>query len=139
MEKRIKWIIIYLIINLFFIILPQSEKNQEMRMIIENTEKVNINTEFRGIDSNEFINLVENILIKYPKLENDYIYSIEEKDYIDIYKLELQVIGDRNKTNSLISDICKLNGIEIIDINSCKNEKTYETNITLIASRGNYE
>lgn len=139
MAKNIKWIMIYFILNLFFIIIPQSEKNQEIRMIVESTKSININTEFRGIYSNEFINLVENILTKYPKLKNNYLYSIERKDYIDIYKLELQIIGDRNKTNSLISDICKVDEIEIIDINSYKNEKNYETNITIIASRGNYE
>lgn len=139
MEKNIKWIIVYFIINLFLIVIPQSEKNQEIRMIIDSTEHININTEFSGINSTEFIKLVENILDKYPKLKNDYLYSIEVRDCIEVYKLDLKIAGDRNIINSLISDICKIDEIDISEINSYKNEKTYETNITLIASRGNYE
>lgn len=139
MEKHIKWIIVYFIINLFFIIIPQSEKNQELKMIVESTENISINTEFSGINSTEFISLVENILIKHPNLKNDYLYSIEESEYIEIYKLELNVIGDIKNTNNLITDICKVDEIQISEINSYKEDENYETKLTLIASRGNYE
>lgn len=108
-------------------------------MIVESTENISINTEFSGINSTEFISLVENILIKHPNLKNDYLYSIEESEYIEIYKLELNVIGDIKNTNNLITDICKVDEIQISEINSYKEDENYETKLTLIASRGNYE
>lgn len=139
MEKNIKWIVVYFIINLLFIIVPQIEKNEDLRMAIESTKNISINTDFKGISSTEFINSVEASLAKYPNLQNYYLYSGEAKDYIEIYKLDLQITGDLKTINSFISDLCTLDKIEISEVNVYKNDNNYETNLTLIASRGIYE
>lgn len=139
MEKNIKWIIVYFVINLLFIIIPQIEKNEEFKMIIESTKNISINTDFRGITSTEFIYLVENSLEKYPNLKNDYLYIGETKDYIETYKLDLQITGDINTINSFISDLCKIDKIDISEVNIYKNDNNYETDLILISSRGIYE
>ncbi len=139
MNKNLKWISVYLILNLVLIIIPQSQKNCELKASINEDVAIEIIPQIKSLTDQEFINKIEAVLENQNSIEKNYTYNKQSLEFIDIYEVELNLKGEKTEINKFIKILCKteyLNMSELI----CDYEKSpSEANIKLISMGGKNE
>ncbi len=139
MNKNLKWIILYLILNLLLIIIPQSQKNYELKSLLNEQLALEITPQINNITDEAFINKLEKLLEIQKDIEKSYTYSKQSLEYIDIYEVELNLKGEKNDISNFINSLCKVEELNISEL-ICDYEKSpSEANLKLISMGGKNE
>lgn len=139
MNKNLKWIILYLIMNLLLIIIPQSQKNFELKSLLNEQLSLEIIPEVNNITDEEFINKLEESLKAQSELEKSYTYSKQSLEYIEIYELELNLKGGKNDISNFINNLCKLEEFNIAELICDYDKLPSEANLKIISMGGKHE
>lgn len=139
MNKNLKWIILYLILNLLLIIIPQSQKNFELKSLLNEELSLEIIPEVNNITDEEFINKLEESLKAQSELEKSYTYSKQSLEYIDIYEVELNLKGGKNDISNFINGLCKLEEFNIAELICDYDKLPSEANLKIISMGGKHE
>lgn len=139
MNKNLKWIILYLIMNLLLIIIPQSQKNFELKSLLNEQLSLEIIPEVNNITDEEFINKLEESLKAQSELEKSYTYSKQSLEYIDIYEVELNLKGGKNDISNFINNLCKLEEFNIAELICDYDKLPSEANLKIISMGGKHE
>lgn len=139
MNKNLKWIILYLILNLLLIIIPQSQKNFELKSLLNEELSLEIIPEVNNITDEEFINKLEESLKAQSELEKSYTYSKQSLEYIEIYELELNLKGGKNDISNFINNLCKLEEFNIAELICDYDKLPSEANLKIISMGGKHE
>lgn len=139
MNKNLKWIILYLILNLLLIIIPQSQKNFELKSLLNEQLSLEIIPEINNITDEEFINKLEESLKAQSELEKSYTYSKQSLEYIEIYQVELNLKGGKSDISNFINNLCKLEEFNIAELICDYDKSPSEANLKLISMGGKHE
>lgn len=139
MNKNLKWIILYLILNLLLIIIPQSQKNFELKSLLNEQLSLEIIPEVNNITDEEFINKLEESLKAQSELEKSYTYSKQSLEYIEIYEVELNLKGEKSDISNFINSLCKLEEFNIAELICDYDKLPSEANLKIISMGGKYE
>lgn len=139
MNKNLKWIILYLIMNLLLIIIPQSQKNFELKSLLNEELSLEIIPEVNNITDEEFINKLEESLKAQSELEKSYTYSKQSLEYIDIYEVELNLKGEKSDISNFINSLCKLEEFNIAELICDYDKLPSEANLKIISMGGKHE
>lgn len=136
MNKNLKWIILYIILNLVLIIIPQAQKNNEIKIQLDVEESIEIIPKVEILTDKEFINEIESVLKMENSIQKNYTYDKQNLEYIDIYEVDINLKGEKSKLDNVIKNICKLEKFNINELIIDYTKIPAEANIKLISMGG---
>lgn len=136
MNKNLKWIILYIILNLILIIIPQAQKNNEIKIQLDVEESIEIIPKVEILTDKEFINEIESVLKMENGIQRNYTYDKQNLEYIDIYEVDINLKGEKSELDNVIKNICKLEKFNINELIIDYTKIPAEANIKLISMGG---
>lgn len=136
MNKSLKWIIVYIILNLVLIIIPQTQKNYEIKSQLDSEQSIDITTKIDSLTDQEFINKIELVLKTRNSIEKNYTYDKQNLEFIDIYEVELNLKGEKSEIDSVIKNICTGEKLNINELTLDYTKTPAEANLKLISIGG---
>lgn len=136
MNKNLKWIILYIILNLVLIIIPQAQKNNEIKIQLDVEESIEIIPKVEILIDKEFINEIESVLKTENGIQRNYTYDKQNLEYIDIYEVDINLKGEKSELDNVIKNICKLEKFNINELIIDYTKIPAEANIKLISMGG---
>lgn len=136
MNKNLKWIILYIILNLILIIIPQAQKNNEIKIQLDVEESIEIIPKVEILTDKEFINEIESVLKTENGIQRNYTYDKQNLEYIDIYEVDINLKGEKSELDNVIKNICKLEKFNINELIIDYTKIPAEANIKLISMGG---
>ena len=139
MKYKANWIIIYLILNIIFIMIPQFQKNNELKSYIENSEKAEVVHNVKTFNQNELIYKINDIIEKNKNISKSFVFNKNQMTYISIYEIEIVIEGKKSKINECIIEICEMPELELDKIEICNSKNYVEAKLKLNTMGDNCE
>lgn len=139
MKHKVNWIIIYLVLNIIFIIIPQLQKNNELKSYIENSEKLEVIHTEKTLNPNELIYTINDTIEKNENISKSLVCNKSQMTCISIYEIELVIEGQKANVNECIIEICEIPELELDKIEICNSKKCVEAKLKLNAMGDNCE
>ena len=142
MNKRLMiTALIYGILNVFLVILPQFEENQSIKTQLEseNIIKVVSESSISRISDLEIISTVDTMINSCNLEKTSYEYAREEQENLQAHIITLSIEGESRNITEFIKMLSRIKGIQLSELTVTRQENTMHADLSLAVIGGKYE
>lgn len=119
--------------------IPQFQKNNELKAYIENNQKLEVIHNVKTVNPNKLIYKINDTIEKNKNISKSLVCNKNQMTFISIYEIELVIEGTNSNINECIIEICEIPELELDKIEICNSKNCVEAKLKLNAMGDNCE